>query len=152
MAQDTEALSVTTIDDNELDVACQYTYLGSTITDNLSMDRYIDKRTGKAPSTVARLTARVLVDKPDAVGEDKYCCLQCLRYQHTVVWQSDIGYIRQPGETTQQRPTEKHPSYAGNILPSIQLYPQTMHTAMVVSCPLYVWRVVASTNTSFTVI
>ena len=37
----------------------QFTYLGSTITDNLSLDAEIDKRIGKAASTLARLTARV---------------------------------------------------------------------------------------------
>ena len=41
------------------DAVCQFTYLGSTITDNLSMDAEIDKRIGKACPTLARLTARV---------------------------------------------------------------------------------------------
>ena len=43
----------------ELDAVCKFTYLGSTITDNLSLDAEIDKRIGKAASTLARLTARV---------------------------------------------------------------------------------------------
>ena len=59
MGQDTEALPVITIDNYELDAVCQFTYLGSTITDNLSLDAEIDKRIGKAASTLARLTARV---------------------------------------------------------------------------------------------
>ena len=50
---------VITIDDYELDAVCQYTYLGSTIIDNLSLDADIEKRVGKAASTLARLTARV---------------------------------------------------------------------------------------------
>ena len=37
----------------------QFTYLSSTITDNLSLDAEIDKRIGKAASTLAHLTARV---------------------------------------------------------------------------------------------
>ena len=35
LGQDTEAPPVITIDDYELDAVCQFTYLGSTITDNL---------------------------------------------------------------------------------------------------------------------
>ena len=50
---------IITIDDYELDAVCQFTYLGSTITDNLSLDAEINKRIGKAASTLARLTARV---------------------------------------------------------------------------------------------
>ena len=59
LEQDTEALLVITIDDYELDAVSQFIYLGSTITDNLSLDAEIDKRIGKAASTLARLTARV---------------------------------------------------------------------------------------------
>ena len=55
----TEAPPVITIDDYELDVVCQFTYLGSTITENLSLDTEIDKRIGKAASTLVRLTVRV---------------------------------------------------------------------------------------------
>ena len=53
LGQDTEAPLVITID---LDAVCQFTYLGSTITDNLSLDAEINKRIGKAVSTLARLT------------------------------------------------------------------------------------------------
>ena len=59
LEQDTEAPPVITIDNFELDAVCQVTYLGSTITDNLSLEAEIDKRIGKAASTLARLTARV---------------------------------------------------------------------------------------------
>ena len=59
LGQDTEAPPVITIDDYELGVVCQFTYLGSTMTDNLSLDAQIDKRIGKAASTLARLMARV---------------------------------------------------------------------------------------------
>ena len=59
LGQDTEAPPVITIDDYELDAVCQFTYLGSTITDTLSLDADINKRIGKAASTLARLAARV---------------------------------------------------------------------------------------------
>ena len=59
VGQDTEAPTVITIADYELDAVSQFTYHGSTINDNLSLDAEIDKRIGKAVSTLARLTARV---------------------------------------------------------------------------------------------
>ena len=43
----------------ELDVVEQFTYLGSTINDNLSLDTDIDERIRKAATTLARLTSRV---------------------------------------------------------------------------------------------
>ena len=59
LGQDTMELPVITINDYGLDVVEQFTYLGSTITDNLSLDTEIDKRIGKAATTLARLTSRV---------------------------------------------------------------------------------------------
>ena len=58
LGQDTMELPAITIDDYEHDVVEQFTYLGSTITDNLSLDTEIDKRIGKAATTLARLTSR----------------------------------------------------------------------------------------------
>ncbi len=57
LGQDTEAPPVITIDDYEVDAVCQFTYLSSTITDNLSLNAEIDKRIGKAAqlSPVSRL-------------------------------------------------------------------------------------------------
>ena len=48
LGQDIPAPLVITINDYELEVIHQFTYLGSTITDNLSLDPEIDKRIGKA--------------------------------------------------------------------------------------------------------
>ena len=59
LGQDTMELPAITIDDYELDVIEQFRYLGSTITNNLSLDTEIDKRIGKAATTLARLTSRV---------------------------------------------------------------------------------------------
>ena len=59
LGQDTIKQPAITIDDYELDVNKQFTYLGSTISDNLSLDTEIDKRIGKAATTLARLTSRV---------------------------------------------------------------------------------------------
>ena len=59
LGQDTVELPAITIDDYELDVVEQFTYLGSTVTENLSLDTEIDKRIGKAATTLAGLTSRV---------------------------------------------------------------------------------------------
>ena len=54
-----EAPPTITIDDQELEVVNQFTYQGSTITSNLSLDTELDKRIGKSATTLARLTTRV---------------------------------------------------------------------------------------------
>ena len=59
LGQDIPAPPVITIDDYELEVIHQFTYLGSTITNNLSLDPEIDKRIGKAATTLTCLTSRV---------------------------------------------------------------------------------------------
>ena len=59
MGQGTESPPVITIDEYELNAVHQFTYLGSTITNNLSLDTELDKRIGKAATTIARLTTRV---------------------------------------------------------------------------------------------
>jgi len=58
MAQDAEQPRIT-INNHELEAVSQFTYLGSTITDNLSLDTEINKRIGKASTTLARLSQRV---------------------------------------------------------------------------------------------
>ena len=81
LGQDIEAPHVITIDDYELDAIYQFTYLGSTITDNLSFDAEIDKRIGKADSsTLARLTARVWTSPKLSVKTNMHvlpahCCM-----------------------------------------------------------------------------
>jgi len=59
LGQGTKSTPVITIDDYELDAVHQFTYLGSTITNNLSLDTELDKRIGKAATTLACLTSRV---------------------------------------------------------------------------------------------
>ena len=55
-------LPAITVNDYELDVVEQFTYLGSTVTDNLSLDTEIDKRIGKAATTLARLISQVWIN------------------------------------------------------------------------------------------
>ena len=59
LGQDTMELPAITINDYELDVVIQFTYLCSTITENLSLDAEIDKRIGKAAKTLALLTSHM---------------------------------------------------------------------------------------------
>ena len=74
LGQDTEAPPVITIDDYEHDAVCQFTYIGSTITDNLSLDAEIDTRIGKAASTLARLTTRVWTSA-ELFVLSAHCCM-----------------------------------------------------------------------------
>ena len=59
LTQETETPPAIKIGDHQLSVVEQFTYLGSTITGNLSLDKELDKRIGKATSTMARLTTKV---------------------------------------------------------------------------------------------
>lgn len=59
MGQDVDSPPAISIDNYELDVVHQFTYLGSTISDNLSLDVEISQRIGKAATTLGRLTSRV---------------------------------------------------------------------------------------------
>ena len=117
LVQDIEAPPVITIDDYELDAVNQFTYLGSTITDNLSLDAEIDKRIGKAASTLARVTARVWTSPKLSVKTKMAVYNACvITYQHIAVWKRDMDYVCRAGEKAQLIPPEKHPPYPGNIL------------------------------------
>ena len=59
MAQGTDNQPKISVDNYELEAVNQFTYLGSTISSNISLDAEIDKRIGKAATTLARLTSRV---------------------------------------------------------------------------------------------
>ena len=59
LGQDILAPPVITIDDYELEVIHQFMYLGSTITNNLSLDPEINKRIRKAATPLTCLTSRV---------------------------------------------------------------------------------------------
>ena len=63
LGQNTPSTPAITVDDYELEVVHQFTYLGSSITDNLSLDTELDKRIGKASTTLARLTKRVWANR-----------------------------------------------------------------------------------------
>ena len=100
----------------EFDAVRQFTSLGSTITNNLSLDAEIDKRIETAASTLARLTARVL-DKPQSDCEDKdeglqYLCIGTLLYG-SETWTTYAGQTR---SLNTYIPPKKHPPYPGHIL------------------------------------
>jgi hypothetical protein len=52
MCQDTESLPAITMDNYQLDVVKEFTYFGSTMTDNLSMNSKISRRIGRDTSTL----------------------------------------------------------------------------------------------------
>ena len=59
MAQGTVNQPKISVDNYELEAVHNFTYLGSTISSNISLDAEIDKRIGKAATTFARLSSRV---------------------------------------------------------------------------------------------
>ncbi|XP_066302904.1 uncharacterized protein [Branchiostoma lanceolatum] len=85
LGQDVEAPPAITIGDYELKAVNHFTYLGCTASSNLSSDKQIDKRIGKAATTLARLTTRVW-ENPK-LCQDKDGRVQRLRSQHTSLWE-----------------------------------------------------------------
>ena len=63
MGQDVPSPPAIRIDNEELAVTDHFTYLGSTITSNLSLDTELDKRIAKAAAVMAQLSKRVWTNK-----------------------------------------------------------------------------------------
>ena len=63
MGQDIKEIPSLFIHNYKLEVVHEFVYLGSTITDNLSLDNELNKRIGKAAMTLSRLTKRVWSNK-----------------------------------------------------------------------------------------
>ncbi|KAM9425629.1 uncharacterized protein KZ484_011473 [Pholidichthys leucotaenia] len=63
MCQGSKATPALTIKDYTLDVVLQFTYLGSTTSDNASLDVKLGKRIRKAATNMAKLSARVWENK-----------------------------------------------------------------------------------------
>ena len=59
MGQDVSSIPCISIGDHTLEVVEDFTYLGSTISSNLSLDTELNTRIGKAATAMARLTKRV---------------------------------------------------------------------------------------------
>ena len=97
--QDTPAPPIISIDDCELDVVHKFTYLGSTITDNLSLDAEI----GKAATTLARLTSRVWTNFKLTMTTKMAVYNACVP-KHPVIGQRDLDHVRPPGEKAQHLP------------------------------------------------
>ena len=84
LGQNTETPPIITTDDYELDDVCQFAHLGSTIADSFSLDADINKRIGKAASTLTRLTVRLWTSPELSVkttmAVDNVCVTSTLLY------------------------------------------------------------------------
>jgi len=84
MGQGLEAPPSITIEDYELEAVNQFTYFGSTVCSNLSLDEELNKRIGKTATTHSRLTTRVW-ENAKLFCQDKDGSIQYLRPQHTAL-------------------------------------------------------------------
>ena len=84
MGQDTPAQPLLKINAETLEVVHQFQYLGSTMTDTLSLDAEISKRIGMAFTTLSKFTERVWENKhlkiPTKVNVYKACVISTLLY------------------------------------------------------------------------
>ena len=84
MGQEIKKIPSLFIHNYKLEVVHEFVYMGSSITDNLSIDSELNKRIGKAATTLSRLTKRVwsinkLSDHPK-VNVYKACVISTLLY------------------------------------------------------------------------
>ena len=63
MAQDTAIAPIIHIDNCNLEVVSEFTYLGSTMSSNLSLEPELSRRIGKASAVMSRLSKRVWENK-----------------------------------------------------------------------------------------
>ena len=120
LGQSTEAPPVVTIDYYILEVVCDFTYLGMTITYSLSLDKEIDKRIGKAATTLTPLTTRVSFSMFTLLRQCRLCRLghvHCMHYgsiAKDTVWRIGIWEEKQwPSPATIQRcHEERHKSWS----------------------------------------
>ena len=136
LGQGTMELPAIMIGYYELDVVEQFIYLGSTITDSLSLDTEIDKKDweGSYNTSSPHFTS---VDQPQTGSEDQDGSVQCLCRQHTDLRQREVDHICQTAEKIQFLPPEKNPPYPWHILarPSKHVHPaQKAQAALAWSC------------------
>ena len=85
MGQDIKEIPSFLIHNYKLEVVHEFVYMGSTITDNLSIDSELSKRIGKAAMTLSRLTNRVWSNNKLAdhtkVNVYKACVMSTLLYE-----------------------------------------------------------------------
>ena len=87
MGQDFDFPPAISINENELAVTHDFVYLGSTISDTLSLDAELNRRIGKAATTMTRLTRKKSMEQQQADRAHKDPDLQSLRREHPLVMQ-----------------------------------------------------------------
>ena len=115
LGQGTESPPIITIDEYELDAVHQFTYLGSTITDNLSLDAELDKRIGKAATTLSRLTTRVWIN-PKLTTKTKMAVYNACVISTLLYGSETLDHICQARKAPEYLPHEKPPPHPGNIV------------------------------------
>ena len=83
MGQDVDSPLAISINDHELDVIHDFVYLGSAILDTLSLDKELNRRIGKAATTMTRLTKKAWNNSKLT----EHTKIQSLRREHPPVWQ-----------------------------------------------------------------
>ena len=88
MGQDVGAPSSISTYEYELEAVSEFAYLGSTITDSFSLETELNRRIGKAATTLSTLTKRVWTNSNLIESTRKYRCAR-------LVWLSTLLYGRE---------------------------------------------------------
>ena len=98
IARDASQVPSVKINDYTVEVVQDFTYLGSNISNNLSLDTEINRRIGKAAVTMAKLSKRVWENK--MLTENTKMRV----YQHSPLWKRIVDHIHVPGAPPQHLP------------------------------------------------
>ena len=101
MAQDTPIAPIVHIDNNNLEVVSEFTYLGSTMSSNLSLEPELSRRIGKASAVMSRMSKRVWENNKLTLNT-KNESVPGVRTQHFAIRQRDMANLLSPGTTSQQ--------------------------------------------------
>lgn len=117
MGQDTPSPPAITINNYKLDSDHQFTYLGSTITDNLSLDTEFKKRVSKAATTLTCPTTHVWSNPKLTVKTKMAVYNACiLGTLHALYDSGNMDNICQTGKEAQHLPPRKSVPHLGHIL------------------------------------
>ena len=118
MGQDTQSPPAITINDYKLDSDHQLVYVGSTITDNLSLDTEINKRVRKAATTLTHPTSHVWSNFKLTVKTKMVCTMPAFLAPYMYYMTARHGphvHVCQTGKGAQLLPPKKHLLHIGHI-------------------------------------
>ena len=125
IARDASQVPSVKINDYTLEVVEYFTYLGSNISNNHSLDTEINRRIGKAACTMAKLTKRVWENKMLTENTKMRIYQACVL---STLWQRIVDNIHVPGAPPQHLPHAVPQAYPRHHM--TESYPLLQHIGL----------------------